>query len=48
MLARSFELDAAAALYAERMAQGLSSATDDALEGWAAFAERRAPAFTGR
>ena len=48
MLAQSFELDLAATLYAERSAQGLSSATGDAREGKASFLERRPPKFQGK
>jgi 1,4-dihydroxy-2-naphthoyl-CoA synthase len=47
MLAQSFDLDLSATLFAERAAQGLASATDDAREGKRAFAERRPAEFTG-
>jgi 2-(1,2-epoxy-1,2-dihydrophenyl)acetyl-CoA isomerase len=47
MLAHSFDLDLSGTLFAERAAQGLASATDDAREGKRAFAERRPADFTG-
>jgi 2-(1,2-epoxy-1,2-dihydrophenyl)acetyl-CoA isomerase len=48
LLAQSFDLDLAAGLHAERAAQGLASATEDAREGKASFAERRPPKYHGR
>jgi 2-(1,2-epoxy-1,2-dihydrophenyl)acetyl-CoA isomerase len=47
MLAHSFDTDLGTTLFTERVAQGLSSATDDAVEGKRAFAERRPAQFTG-
>jgi enoyl-CoA hydratase len=38
----------AAVLEVEALAQAASQATEDAVEGWTAFREKRAPRFTGR
>lgn len=48
MLAQTFDQDLSATLFAERVAQGLSSATEDAIEGKASFFERRPARFQGR
>jgi 2-(1,2-epoxy-1,2-dihydrophenyl)acetyl-CoA isomerase len=48
MLGQSFEQDLAGTLFTERAAQGLSSSTDDAQEGKAAFLQKRAAHYTGR
>jgi len=47
MLAQSFDTDLATTLLAERNAQGLSSATDDAAEGIRSFLEKRDPTYLG-
>ncbi|HEX3931155.1 MAG TPA: enoyl-CoA hydratase/isomerase family protein [Nocardioides sp.] len=48
MLGAAFEHDIASTLFAERMAQGLATGTEDAAEGRASFFERRPPQFRGR
>lgn len=48
LLAQSFDTDLATTLLAERTAQGLSSATEDAAEGINAFLEKRQPDYRGR
>lgn len=47
MLSQSFDTDLATTLLAERNAQGLSSATDDAAEGIRSFLEKRDPDYVG-
>ncbi|HWH33145.1 MAG TPA: enoyl-CoA hydratase-related protein [Egibacteraceae bacterium] len=48
LLAESFELDARQAVEREFAAQALAMTTADAIEGVAAFLDKRAPRFTGR
>ena len=48
LLGHSLEADLETFLLYERLAQGVSSVTEDAAEGRRAFGERRAPSFVGR